>query len=190
MRTSHYPQLARRVQEQAATLLQQPFRPPDFSARCSAATLLTSMIYAAAASLSLAAVAALRHRSPSRETLRKALRQTLPDYDRLRRQLPRLLHASLPRGLRKHRRHAYPLAIDLHGVVYYKRQRLTPTHVRKGQRLAGSNYSHQYATASLLRKGQYYVVALTPYDPDDSKADSCVACCGKRPPTVFRRVLC
>lgn len=171
MRTSHYPQLARRVQEQAATVLQQQFRPADFSTRCSAAMLLTSLIYAAAASLSLAAVAALRRRSPCRETLRKALRQTLPDYDRLRRQLPRLLHASLPRGLRKHRRRHYPLAIDLHGVVYYKRQRVPPEHVRKGQRLAGSNYSHQYATASLLRKGQYYVVALTPYDPDDSKAD-------------------
>jgi putative transposase len=171
MRTAHYPQLARRVQEQAANLLLQYFRPPDFSPHCSAWTLLTSLIYAAAAALSLAAVAALRRRSPSRETLRQALRQTLPDYDRLRRQLPRLLHASLPRGLRNgRRRRAYPLAIDLHGVPYYKRQRPTPAHVRKGQRLAGTNHSHQYATASLLRKGQYYVVALTPYDPGDDKA--------------------
>src|SRR6202034_110151 len=45
-----------------------------------------------------------------------------------------------------------------------------PAHVRKGQRLPGTAYSHQYATAALLRKGQYYTVALTPYAPDEDLA--------------------
>jgi len=42
--------------------------------------------------------------------------------------------------------------------------------VRKGKRLPGTAYSLQYATACLLRKGQYYTVALTPYDVGESLA--------------------
>ena len=41
----------------------------------------------------------------------------------------------------------------------------------RGQRLKGTRYAHDYATASLLRKGQYYIVAVTPYDPGESYAD-------------------
>jgi putative transposase len=63
------------------------------------------------------------------------------------------------------------MVIDLHRVPFYKRGRTPPRHVRKGQRLAGTRYAHDYATASLLRKGQYYVVAVTPYDPGESLAD-------------------
>jgi putative transposase len=72
---------------------------------------------------------------------------------------------------RQRRRRRYPLVIDLHRVPYYKRDCTPPAHVRKGQRLAGTRYAHDYATVSLLRKGQYYVVAVTPYDPGDSMAD-------------------
>jgi len=170
MRTSHYRYLARQVQQQTAGLLMDQLRPPDYSKRCTAWVLLGCLVLAAAARISLAAAAALRSLCPSRETLRKALLATLPDYHSLLHRLPTLLQSSLPRGLRKHHRR-YPIAIDLHNVPYYKRHRPPPEHVRKGQRVAGTRYSHQYATASLLRKGQYYVVALTPYDPDDDLAD-------------------
>ena len=109
---------------------------------------------------------------PSRETLRQALYATLPGYDALRRRIPALLRASLPRGLTRHpSRRRYPMAIDLHRVAYYKRGRTPPGHVRKGQRLHGTRYAHDDATASLLCKGQYYVVAVTPYDPGESLAD-------------------
>jgi putative transposase len=132
------------------------------------------LVLAAAGQLALSAVAVLRSRCPSRETLRRALLETLPDYQKLLRQLPGLLRASLPRGLRRRPgrgRRRYPLAIDLHGVPYYKRERTPPAHVRKGKLLPGTAYSHQYATAALLRKGQYYTVALTPYDPGESLAE-------------------
>jgi putative transposase len=62
------------------------------------------------------------------------------------------------------------MAIDLHPVAYYKRDRTPPYPVRKGKRLPGTAYSLQYATACLLRKGQYYTVALTPYYPDEDLA--------------------
>ena len=109
---------------------------------------------------------------------------TLPAYDELRRQIGDLCRASLPRALRRRRRRRprrrYPLAIDLHQVHYFKRQQLPPAHVRKGKYQPGTAYSHDYATASLLRKGQYYVVAMTPYDPDDNKAELACVCVDPR----------
>jgi putative transposase len=174
MRTSHYRRLARQVQEQSTTLLCRAFQPCDYSQRCTAWVLLSSLVLAAANRLSLAAVAALRPRSPSRETLRKALHATLPDYPELRRRLGELCRASLPRSLRQRRRagprRRYPMAIDLHQVRYFKRQRTPPPHVRKGKYQPGTAYAHHYATASLLRKGQYFIVAVTPYDPGEDLA--------------------
>jgi DDE family transposase len=171
MRTSHYRPLAHQVQQQTIALLLQQLRPKDYSRRCSAAVLFSCLVLAAACQRSLAAIASLRPHSPGRETLRSAWHATLPTYDLWRRRLPALLRASLPRGLRKRqRRRRYPLAIDLHGLPYYKRGQTPPAHVRKGKRFAGTCYGHLYATACLLRKGQYYTVALTPYDPDESLA--------------------
>lgn len=170
MRTSHYRHLARQVQQQTVGLLMHQLKPQNFSQRCTALVLLGCLVLAAAARISLSAVAALQSGFPSRETLRHALLATLPDYQTLLHRLPALLRTSIPRGLRKRRRR-YPIAIDLHDVPYYIRHRPAPEHVRKGQRLAGTCFKHQYATASLLRKGQYYVVAFTPYDPNDDWAD-------------------
>jgi putative transposase len=60
------------------------------------------------------------------------------------------------------------MAIDIHEIGYFKRHVMPPAHVRKGcKHQPGTSYGHCYATASLLRKGQYYVVALTPYDPGE-----------------------
>jgi putative transposase len=172
MRAIQYRQLARELQDRTTGLLLRQLRPQDFSRRCTARVLLSCLVLAAARRLSLAAVAAIRRRCPSRETLRQALYATLPGYDELRRRLPPLLRAALPRGLTRHPgRRRYPMAIDLHRVPYYKRGRTPPAHVRRGQRLKGTRYAHDYASASLLRKGQYYVVAVTPYDPADSYAD-------------------
>jgi hypothetical protein len=172
MRAPQYRQLAHQLQDRTTALLLRVLRPPDFSARCPAVLLLSCLLLAAARRLSLSAVAAVRRRCPSRETLRQAVYATLPAYDDLRRRLPELLRAALPRGLLRHPgRRRYPLAIDLHRVAYYKRGRTPPAHVRKGQRLPGTRYAHDYATASLLRKGQYFVVAVTPYDPGETLAD-------------------
>lgn len=169
MRTSHYVKLSQQVQQQTVTLVLRKLRPPDFSSYCPAWLLHSCLVLAAAARVSLAAVAAVRTGCPSRETLRQALLATLPEYASLLQQLPGLLRASLPRGLRKHPRRRYPMAIDVHGVPYYKRHRTPPEHVRRGQKFAGTGYGHLYATASLLRKGQYYVVAMIPYDPGENK---------------------
>lgn len=181
MRAPQYHTLALQLQQQVTAVLVQQLRPRDFSRRCTAALLLGCLVLAAARRLSLAAVAAVRRACPSRETLRQALYATLPDYDALRREVPGLLKASLPRRLSRQlrprraaggrpRRRRYPLVIDLHVVPFFKRGRTPPEHVRKGERLRGTRYGHAYATVSLLRKGQYFVLALTPYDPGEDLA--------------------
>jgi putative transposase len=170
MRALQYRSSAGQLQRDVVALLRQRLRPTDYSRRCTAAVLLGCLVLAAARRLSLAAVAAVRRDAPSRETLRQALYATLPDYDGLRRRLPGLLRASLPRRLARHPGRRYPLAVDLHRVAYYKRGRTPPVHARKGQRLAGTRYAHDYATLSLLRKGRYYTLAVTPYGPGDDLA--------------------
>jgi putative transposase len=171
MRAVQYRHCAQQVQAQTVSLLQQQLRPRDFSRKCSSWQLLSSLVLAVATCLSLSAVAAVRRLSPSRETLFQAWRKTLPDYARLLALLPRLLRASLPKSLRRRRPgRRYPIAIDVHAIAYYKRDRTPPPPVRKGKRLPGTSYSLQYATACLLRKGQYYTVALTPYYPGEDLA--------------------
>ena len=172
MRAIQYRQLACELQDRTTGLLLRHLHPRDFSRHCTSTVLLSCLLLAAARRVSLAAVAAVRRSCPSRETLRQAVFATLPHYDCLRRHIPVLLQASLPRGLCRHPgRRRYPMAIDVHRVAYYKRTRTPPRHVRKGQRLAGTRYSHDYATASLLRKGQYYVVAVIPLDPAEHWVD-------------------
>jgi hypothetical protein len=173
MHVPQYQQLADQLHQRTTDLLQQQLRPQDYSRHCSAWLLLSCLVLAAAHRLSLAAVAGIRRGCPSRETLRLARWATLPDYDTLCRRLPRLLHASLPCGLRpssQRRRRRYAMAIDVHRVAYFKRGRTPPPHVRKGQRLKGTRYAHDYATISLLRKGQYYVLATTPCEPGEDWA--------------------
>lgn len=169
MRAPHYRQLAGDLQERVTTLLVRQLDPEDYSNHCTARVLLTCLVLAAIRRISLSAVAAVGLRCPSRETLRKAFRDTLPDYDTIRKRLPAWLQASLPRRLTKHpQRRRYPMAADLHRVAFYKRKTTPPTHTRKGQRLAGTRYAHEYATLCLLCKGQYYVVAATAFDPDET----------------------
>jgi putative transposase len=169
MRYPQYHSQAQHLQAQVLTVLLVVFAPADYSARCTAVVLLTCMLLAAARRLSLAAVAAIRRGSPCRETLRQALYATLPDYHGLCRRLYQVLRASLPRGLLRHPgRRRYPMALDVHRVAYYKRGRTPPEHVRKGQALRGTHYAHDYASLCILRKGQYYTVALTPCTPGES----------------------
>src|SRR5262245_42203651 len=97
MRSSfQYPRQARALQQHLIGLLCRHLKPRDFSRRCTAWVLLGCLVTAAVARISLAAVAALRSRCPSRETLRQALFATLPEYQALLAQIPRLLRASFP----------------------------------------------------------------------------------------------
>src|SRR5258708_1147563 len=79
-----------------------------------------------------------------------------------------LLPCRVVGGKRPRRR--YPLAIDLHEIRYFKQRPTPPAHVRKGKYRPGTPYVHLYGRGSVLRKGEYDAVAMTPYDPDENVA--------------------
>lgn len=163
------------LQPEFIGLVSRHLRATDFSRRCTVWVLFSCLLLAAVARASLAAVASLKGHGPNRETLRQALLATLPGYEELVRGLPRLLKEALPKSFRrriaKGRQRRLPMAIDLHTVPYYKRDSEPPPHTRKGQRKAGTRYGHQYATCSVLLKGRFFVVGLTPYTPGESYAE-------------------
>lgn len=95
----------------------------------------------------------------SDETVRKALRASLPPVDRL----PALLHASLSewhRRLRKARKkRGFDVAIDLHHQPYYgKRQ---PGVVR-GHGQPGTRWVWSTATAAIVYRGERLTLAVAP----------------------------
>ncbi len=101
MRFIHSRYYARQLQDRTTDLLLRRLQLPDYSSHCTATTLIRSLLLAAVAAVSIAAVVTLRSRRPSRETLRKAALATLPDYEHLQRLIPELLRADLPRRIRR-----------------------------------------------------------------------------------------
>jgi hypothetical protein len=140
----------------------------DFSPRCTAAMLLSTLIAAAAGLTSLVAVARRLLGLPSGETLRKALLANLPGRAALERRLNRALAAALPRGLT---RRPQPLAIDLTLRPYHGQPLRDPTEVYRGQAKSGTSHFHAYGTAYVVRHGRRSTVALTAVSRGEALAE-------------------
>jgi hypothetical protein len=120
------------------------------------ATLLVQLL-ALAATLHASLSAACRRCGIARETIRRALRASLPEAQALLEPLRTRLQARLPRRLCRGKRQ---LAIDVHERCYYGNVRQTPG-VRGGKRKAGTKWFWAYATAVLVEDGQRWTVGLT-----------------------------
>ena len=139
----------------------------DFG-RCCTTTTLLSVVFAACARLtSLFAAARDLRRSPSAETVRKALRANLPDLGRLERRANRALGASLPRLQRRRQR----LAVDLTLLPYHGQPCHDPDELYRGQVKSGTTHFHAYATAYLIRRGQRVSVAMSYVRQGEDLAD-------------------
>ncbi len=115
--------------------------------------LLDLLLVMAATAASLSAVA--RRFFPfSHETARQAVRDNLPDTDRLVAGLVGALHDVLTFSRRDRRRY-WLVAIDTHHKPYYGER--TPAIVG-GPKKQGTKWSFGYATAVLLHKGRRYTV--------------------------------
>jgi hypothetical protein len=122
--------------------------------------LLDLLLVMAATAASLSAVA--RRFFPfSHETARRAVRDNLPDTDRLAAGLVDGLHA-VAGFSRRDRRRLWLLAIDTHHKPYYGER--TPD-VMGGPKKQGTKWSFGYATAVLLHAGRRYTVGLCPLTP-------------------------
>jgi len=147
-------------------LLERFLRLPDYSARCTAATVW--VVLAAAAKLtSIFAICQHLAHSPSDETLRQALLATLPEYAELQRRVNRALQGDLPKALRRRRQR---LAIDLTLIPYHGLPFAKVQEIYRGQAKSGTSHFHAYASLYVVCHGQRFTVALTPVEQGEKMA--------------------
>lgn len=168
MRRQQYTITSRAIHEHAAQLCQKHLRLEDHGPKCTALTLLTLLFYAAARLTSLAAACASLSGAPSDTAVRTALLATLPATHELQRRINRALQGDLPKALRRRRQ---PLAIDLTLLPYHGEPLEDPNEVYRGQAKDGTSHFHAYATASVIRKGQRFTVALVYVHQGDDLAE-------------------
>jgi IS4 transposase len=157
MRHGHYTITARHVHDLAVDRLQTQLRLADHGPKCTAAVVLSVLLWAAARVSSLAAACAALARAPSDQAVRDALLATLPALAQLQQRLNRALIAGLPKVLR---RRGQFLAIDLTLLPYYGRYQDKPEELYRGASKAGTRTSHAYATAYVCFRGCRYTLAV------------------------------
>ena len=157
MNTCQYTLTAQDIQAHAAGLCQRFLRLRDHGPKCTVATLLTVLFYAAARITSLAAACKALVRAPGYQATHDALLATLPDIHELQRRLNRALQGDLPKALRRARP---PIAIDLHLTPYHGQPLHEADEVYRSQAKSGTSHFHAYATAYVIRKGRRYTVGL------------------------------
>jgi Transposase DDE domain len=139
----------------------------DYSPTCSASTLLAVLLVACARFLSPSAAADWLRTAPSRETVRQALLDNLPDcetlQDRLNRALidhqPRLIRRLSNRARQGRRVAKVDLVIDLTLIPYHGEPLLQEDEVYRGQPKGGTTHFHAYATVYLVLHGSRYTLA-------------------------------
>ena len=141
MRQGQFTLSSQVVQEHVAGLLERFLGLPDYSGRCTAATVWLVLCAAAARLTSIFAICQHLDKAPSDETVRQALLNTLPEYAELQRRVNRALQGDLPKTLRRQRQR---LAIKV-PLLPYRGQPFADAKARtKGaQRGRGSLLLHQ-----------------------------------------------
>ncbi len=154
-------------QQDTVALVVSTFQLREFGRSVSAALLGRLIVMAACVGASLSGVAARTRRSPSGETVRKALlanlRENLADMER--RINDNLLRLA-PRAFFKRARR---LAIDLHQRPYYGKRQHVP--VRGGKKKQGTGWFWTWATVAVVEGGRRWTVAMTPVGPSDALED-------------------
>src|SRR5258708_4168311 len=158
---------AKRVQEHVVGLLEHVLRLPDYSARCTAATVWVVLCAAAAKLTSIFAMCQHLAQTPCDETVRQALLATLPDYAELQRRVNRALQGDLPKALRRRRQR---LPIDVPLIPYHGQPFAQAQEIYRGQAKSGTSHFHACASAYVLCRGQRYTVALAPVEQGETMA--------------------
>jgi hypothetical protein len=167
MRTTYSTVTPATVQAQAQFVLQQHLRLKDHGPKCTANTLWTVLLYAAARLASLAAACAALRDAPSDTATHDALLAGLPAFAELQRRLNRALQGDLPKTLRRRRQ---PMAIDLTLTPYHGQPLHHVSEIYRSQAKSGTTHFHAYATAYVIRRGLRFTVALTAVRQDEPLA--------------------
>jgi len=125
--------------------------------KCTASTLLQILLIAAARTVSIYAACRDLADAPTDQTVRNALKASLPEILELERRLNRSLCTHLPKALfRKSRR----IAIDLMLIPYHGQPHQDKKEIYRSSPKSGTTHFHAYATAAVVHKGHRYTLAL------------------------------
>ncbi len=149
---------SREVHDRTASTIQTHVGLADHGHKCTASVIISILLYAASRITSIFDACQRLAAAPSDQSLRDALRATLPPIDELERRLNAGLAADLPKALRKRR---YPLAIDLTLIPYHGEPYLNLAEIYRGEPKSGTSHFHAYATAYVIRDGHRFTVAMT-----------------------------
>jgi len=156
------------VQRHAAELLRCCLNLQDYSAACTAMTLLHVLFTACSRMCSLSAACWSLATAPSRETIRKAALKALKARDDLLKRLNRALTAEVPRALL---RRPQQVAIDLVLIPYHGLPLDAELEVYRSQARSGTSHFHAYATAYVNYRGQRFTLALTVVERGEKMAE-------------------
>lgn len=153
-----------RWQQDTVAAIVATFQLADFGRSVPAILLGKLVVMAACVGTSLSGAAYRTRRSPSSETVRKALMASLPnDLSEMERNINDSLRQWAPKAFFKRR---CCLAIDLHLRPYYGQRQNVP--VRGGKKKAGTKWFWTWATVAVIDRGQRWTVAMARVTPGDA----------------------
>jgi hypothetical protein len=156
-----------RWQQDTVAAIVSTFQLRDFARSVSAALLGKLLLMAASVGTSLSGAAYRTRRSPSSETVRKALLANLPtELSELERRINDSLRQWAPKVFFKRSRR---VAIDLHLRPYYGQRQNVP--VRGGKKKAGTKWFWTWATIAVVESGQRWTIAMTQVAPGSALQD-------------------
>ena len=147
------------VHDRVGAVVQQHVQLQDYGYKCRSSALLNVLFFAVSRISSVFAACRNLADAPTQQTVFNALVATLPEYDRLEKQLNAALVDGLPKALR---RRAQTLAIDLTLIPYHGEPYRDPKEIYRSQPKQGTSHFHAYATCYVVRKGHRFTIALTP----------------------------
>jgi hypothetical protein len=130
----------------------------DHGPKCTAATLLHVLFYAAGQLCSLAAACSRLRDAPSDQAVRDALVALCPGAEVLEEQLNASFAAQLPKSVRHQ---SWRLAIDLTLRPYHGQPHGDSKEIFRSQAKNGTTHFHAYATCYIVKHKHRYTVALT-----------------------------
>lgn len=153
-------------QQDTAASIVTTFQLTDFGRSVPAMLLGKLIVMAACVGTSLSGAASRTRRSPSGETVRKALLANLPEHlPDMERRINDSLRQLAPKAFFKRPRR---LAIDLHLRPYYGQRQNVPV---RGGKKAGTKWFWTWATVAVVERGQRWTVAMTQVGPHSALAD-------------------
>ena len=141
----------------ATDWIQRHLKFRDYSKKCVSSMILSVLLFAASRIRSIHDACQRLRRAPSDETIRQALKATLPDNKELHRRINSALADRLPMCFF---RSGQRVAMDLTEIPYHGQEYRDEAEIRRGKPKSGTSHFHVYATAYVCQKGHRFTLAV------------------------------